>query len=357
MRKVRLDESPVGIKIAGRNINSLRYADDTTLMAESEEELNSLLMWVKEESAKVGLKLNIKKTKIMASECAVLQNVIKGLQQTIENQCNLRGRLVLWATSHLDSLWLVPQDKVRSLGVLLDPELSLEAQVTAVARNAFLQLRLINQLRPYLEYDCLATVIHALVTSRLDFCNALYMGLPLKTVRTLQLVQNRAARLLTGTGHYAHMTPVLRQLHWLPIEARAQFKVLIMTYKALNGLGPGYLNERLLETSEEEHKQLMERKELEILELTSQLKAQEKQKENEIIKLQIEFHAKLLKLQSKAPKPSPNPTPSPQNIFRRKLQHLQEEKNKEIEFLRNTIKDLEHRLRTSQDSHLKRREF
>ncbi|KAF7248044.1 Cytoplasmic polyadenylation element-binding protein 2 [Varanus komodoensis] len=67
MRKVDLDESPVGIKIAGRNINSLRYADDTTLMAESEEELKSLLMWVKEESTKVGLKLNIKKTKLMAS--------------------------------------------------------------------------------------------------------------------------------------------------------------------------------------------------------------------------------------------------------------------------------------------------
>ncbi|KAF7246169.1 THO complex subunit 1, partial [Varanus komodoensis] len=145
----------------------------------------------------------------------------------------------------LNGATLPLRDKVRSLGVLLDPELSLEAQVTAVARNAFLQLRLINQLRPYLEYDCLATVTHALVTSRLDFCNALYVGLPLKTVRTLQLVQNRAARLLTGTGRYAHMTPVLRQLHWLPIEARAQFKVLIMTYKALNGLGPGYLNERL----------------------------------------------------------------------------------------------------------------
>ncbi|KAF7239819.1 Breakpoint cluster region protein [Varanus komodoensis] len=67
MRKVGLDELPVGIKIAGRNINSLRYADDTTLIEESEEELNSLLMQVKEESVKVGLKLNMKKTKIMAS--------------------------------------------------------------------------------------------------------------------------------------------------------------------------------------------------------------------------------------------------------------------------------------------------
>ena len=66
MRNTRVDEAQTGIKIAGRNINNLRYADDTTLMAESEEELKSLLMKVKEESEQVGLKLNIQKTKIMA---------------------------------------------------------------------------------------------------------------------------------------------------------------------------------------------------------------------------------------------------------------------------------------------------
>ena len=67
MQNARLDESQAGIKVARRNINNLRYADDTTLMAESEEELESLLMKVKEESEKLGLKLNIQKTKIMAS--------------------------------------------------------------------------------------------------------------------------------------------------------------------------------------------------------------------------------------------------------------------------------------------------
>ena len=67
MRNAGLEEAQVGIKIAGRNINNLRYADDTTVMAESEEELKSLLMKVKEKSEKVGLKLNIQKTKIMAS--------------------------------------------------------------------------------------------------------------------------------------------------------------------------------------------------------------------------------------------------------------------------------------------------
>ena len=67
MRNIGLDEAQAGIKIASRNVNNLRYADDTTLMAESEEELKSLLMKVKEEREKVGIKLNIQKTKIMAS--------------------------------------------------------------------------------------------------------------------------------------------------------------------------------------------------------------------------------------------------------------------------------------------------
>ena len=69
MKNAGLDEAQAGIKIAGKNINNLRYVDDTTLMAESEEELKSLLMKVKEESEKLGLKLNIQKTKIMASGC------------------------------------------------------------------------------------------------------------------------------------------------------------------------------------------------------------------------------------------------------------------------------------------------
>ena len=81
MRNAGLEEAQAGIKIAGRNINNLRYADDTSLMAESEEELKSLLMKVKEESEKVGLKLNIQKTKIMAS-CPITSWEIDG--ETLE---------------------------------------------------------------------------------------------------------------------------------------------------------------------------------------------------------------------------------------------------------------------------------
>ena len=83
MRNAGLDEAQDGIKIAGRNINNLRYADDTTLMAESEEELNSLLMKVKEESENVGLKLNIQKTKIMASGTITLWQIDGETMETV----------------------------------------------------------------------------------------------------------------------------------------------------------------------------------------------------------------------------------------------------------------------------------
>ena len=83
MKNAGLDEAQAGIKIAGRNMNNLRYADDTALMAESEEELKSLLMKVKEDSEKVGLKLNIQKTKIMASGPITLWQIVGKTMETV----------------------------------------------------------------------------------------------------------------------------------------------------------------------------------------------------------------------------------------------------------------------------------
>lgn len=84
-------------------------------------------------------------------------------------------------------------------------------------------------------------VVHALVTSCLDYCNALYVGLPLKSARKLQLAQRSSARLQTGASYRERTTPLLQQLNWLPVCFRIQFKVLVMTFKALDGSGPGYL--------------------------------------------------------------------------------------------------------------------
>ena len=120
MRNAGLEETQAGIKIAGRNINNLRYADDTTLMAESEEELKSLLMKVKEESEKVGLKLNIQKTKLMASGPitswqidgetveTVLDFILGGSKITADGDCSheIKRRLLLGrkVMTNLDSI-------------------------------------------------------------------------------------------------------------------------------------------------------------------------------------------------------------------------------------------------------------
>ena len=120
MRNAGLDEAQVGIMIAGRNINNLRYADDTTLMAESEEKLNSLLMKVKEESGKVGLKLNIQKTKVMASGPITLWQIdgktvetvrdfiLGGSKVTADGDCSheIKRRLLIGrkAMTNLDSI-------------------------------------------------------------------------------------------------------------------------------------------------------------------------------------------------------------------------------------------------------------
>ena len=95
MRNATLDESQAGIKIAGRNINNLRYADDTTLMAESKKELKSLLMKVKEESEKAGLKLNVQKTKIVASGSITSWQINRGKVETVTDFIFLGSKITL----------------------------------------------------------------------------------------------------------------------------------------------------------------------------------------------------------------------------------------------------------------------
>ncbi|DAA17882.1 TPA: hypothetical protein BOS_19812 [Bos taurus] len=110
--------------------------------------------------------------------------------------------------------------------------------------------------------------------------------------------------------------------------------------------------QKKVKLSEEKNKELIEKKELEISELNAKLRTQEREKQNEMIKLQLEFDAKLARVQTKT-KSYPDSTVSPHSIYKRKLQHLQEEKDKEIAVLRNTVRDLEQRLSVSKDSQVK----
>ena len=99
-------------------------------------------------------------------------------------------------------------------------------------------LRNIGSIRRLLTKEATAMLIHSLITSRLDYCNILYHGIPNKLLNKLQRVQNVAARILTCTKTYDHVTPILKSLHWLPVKARVEHKLLLTTYKTVNGRSP-----------------------------------------------------------------------------------------------------------------------
>ena len=159
------------------------------------------------------LKLNENKTEVL----------LVGPKQKRDDLMNSLGHL---------AAWVKPQ--VTSLGVIIDSDLNFTAHFNKVTKIAFFHLRNIAKVRPFLSQPDAEKIIHAFITSRLDYCNALFTGLPKKAIDRLQLIQNSAARLLTKTKKREHITPVLYTLHWLPVSHRIDFKVLLIVYKALN---------------------------------------------------------------------------------------------------------------------------
>eukprot|EP00914_Ancora_sagittata_P026012 GHVO01051367.1.p1 GENE.GHVO01051367.1~~GHVO01051367.1.p1 ORF type:complete len:260 (+),score=-2.05 GHVO01051367.1:448-1227(+) len=135
-----------------------------------------------------------------------------------------------------------PSKSVRNLGAVIDDQLSMKAHINNTTRNVYYHLRRIARIRAQLTSDSCAKVINATVTSRLDFHNGLLLGLPTTSKRKLQVAQNNAARLLTRTSRREHITPVLKQIHWLPVDKRTEFKVLTLMFQGIHcDKSTGYL--------------------------------------------------------------------------------------------------------------------
>lgn len=136
-------------------------------------------------------------------------------------------------------------EHVKILGVTFDNNMTMQKHITNTCRSANIYIRKIRSIRRYLTIDAVRTLVQAVVISRLDYCNSLLIGLPLNRIRTLQVTQNSAARVISRLPRYSHITDTMRMLHWLPIDRRCQFKVLVMTYKAMQGSVPLYIAELL----------------------------------------------------------------------------------------------------------------
>ena len=203
---------------------SAKSSDSSSLaLANLESCIKSVRTWM----LHAKLKLNDDKTDFIVISSPYFQNKLTHLSLTM-------GDIVIESA-----------EKVRNLGVIFDRTLDMKDQVASVCKASFFQLRNISAIRKYLSDEACAQLIHAFVTSRIDYCNSLLVNLPNSQYAKLQKVQNVAARILTLSGKYEHISPVLIKLHWLPIPLRIQYKVLLLAFKCINGNGPSYLTELL----------------------------------------------------------------------------------------------------------------
>ena len=213
------------------------YADDTQIylafepceksMKKSVKELENCIAEIREWMAQNFLKLNDDKTEFL----------ILGTPKSLQKFPN--------PVLHIGDSEIHPTDCARNIGAIFDSTMSMEKHVDTVCKSAWYHLRRIGLIRKYLDTAATKTLVHAFITSKLDNLNSLLYGLPDKLIGKLERVQNAAARLVSRTKKYDHITAVKKELHWLPIRYRIDYKILLLTYKALNDEGPEYLKELL----------------------------------------------------------------------------------------------------------------
>ena len=109
--------------------------------------------------------------------------------------------------------------------------MTLDPQISTTCRSSYMQIRKINSIRKFLTTNAVKTLVQSMVIVRVDYSNSLYHGLPMKSIKRLQLAHNSTARIMKLTSRLSITSPILKQLHWLPIHKRCQFKKLVFLYK------------------------------------------------------------------------------------------------------------------------------
>ncbi len=223
---------PLGAILRHHGLSYHMYADDTQIYCTSD------LKSPQEDITRVSLCVSDIRTWMIQNKLKINDNktefmMIKSPHTKLDTNIEFE----------IGSTKIEQSKSCRNLGVIFDCEMKLDDQIQSMCKSANFHLRNIRAVRQLLPDSAVKQLVHALVTSRLDYCNSLLYGLPDYKISRLQRILNTAGRIVARCPKRTHITPILHELHWLPVEMRIRFKLLLLVFKCVNHLAPEYLSD------------------------------------------------------------------------------------------------------------------
>ena len=227
---------PLGDILRNNGVEFHLYADDVQLYYSFNPKSSSSL-----QNAILLIEKCVSEVNVWMIKNKLLMN-----EQKTESLLIISSRLRHYLPDHVHLLlgdaFVEPSESVRTLGVVLDSSLTMSQQVTSLCKSLNFHLYNISRVRRMLTDEACHHAIRSLVLSRLDNANSLLININVSDIDRLQRIQNRAARIISNARKYDHVSPLLKQLHWLPVHKRIMYKVSLFVYKSMYNLIPSYIS-------------------------------------------------------------------------------------------------------------------